>query len=314
MIEVTNLSKSYGSTQALSGVSFRVESGEIIGLLGPNGAGKTTMMRVLTGFLQPDEGQVTVDGLDVLTDTLEVQKRIGYLPEEAPLYPELSVQAYLKMMAELRQIPEAEQPALLSEAVRATTLTNHLTRPIGELSKGYRQRVGLAQAILHQPKLLILDEPTASLDPTQIVEVRRLIRRLASQSTVVLCTHILSEVEATCDRVIILLNGEVRADACLADLAATTDVVLVLGEGTRDVTDDLKALPGAQAVEAYPTPDGRAYRVQGAQGADLRPAIYELASQSNWPLRELRRDVRTLETVFNELASAAKASQGGDES
>jgi ABC-2 type transport system ATP-binding protein len=306
MIEVTNLSKSYGSTQALRGVSFQVESGEIIGLLGPNGAGKTTMMRVLTGFLQPDEGQVTVDGLDVLTDTLEVQKRIGYLPEEAPLYPELSVQAYLKMMAELRQIPAEEQPALLSEAVRATALTNHLTHPIGELSKGYRQRVGLAQAILHQPKLLILDEPTASLDPTQIVEVRRLIRRLASQSTVVLCTHILSEVEATCDRVIILLNGEVKADARLADLAATTDVVLVLDEGARDVTSDLKTLPGAQAVEAHSTPDGRAYRVQGAEGADLRPAIYELARQSDWPLRELRRDVRTLETVFNELASEAK--------
>lgn len=320
MIDVTDISKSYGSTQALSGVSFHVESGEIIGLLGPNGAGKTTMMRVLTGFLQPDEGQVTVDGLDVLTDTLEVQKRIGYLPEEAPLYPELSVQGYLKMMADLRQIPEAEQPALLSEAVRATALTDYLTRPIGELSKGYRQRVGLAQAILHQPKLLILDEPTASLDPTQIVEVRRLIRRLARQSTVVLCTHILSEVEATCDRVIILLNGEIKADAHLADLAATTDAILVLDGHAPDVTSELKALPGAQAVEAYPTPDGRAYRVQGAEGADLRPAIYELASQSDWPLRELRRDVRTLETVFNELASEAKpasaanAPQGGDES
>jgi ABC-2 type transport system ATP-binding protein len=224
------------------------------------------------------------------------------------------------MMAELRQIPAKEQPALLSEAVRATALTNHLTHPIGELSKGYRQRVGLAQAILHHPKLLILDEPTASLDPTQIVEARRLIRRLASQSTVVLSTHILSEVEATCDRVIILLNGEVKADAHLADLAETTDVVLVLDEGGRDVTSDLKALPGAQAVEAHSTPDGRAYQVQGAEGADLRPAIYELARQSDWPLRELRRDVRTLETVFNELvseakpASAANESQGGDES
>ncbi len=305
MIEVANLSKSYGSTQALNGVSFEVESGEIIGLLGPNGAGKTTMMRVLTGFLQPDEGQATVDGLDVLSDTLEVQKRIGYLPEEAPLYPELSVQAYLKMMADLRQIPAEEQPALLSRAVRAAALTDHLTRPIGELSKGYRQRVGLAQAILHQPKLLILDEPTASLDPTQIVEVRRLIRRLARQSTVVLSTHILSEVEATCDRVIILLNGEVKADARLADLAATTDAVLVLDEGAHDVTGALKALPGAQAVEAYATPDGRAYRIQGAEGTDLRPAIYELARQEDWPLRELRRDVRTLETVFNELATAA---------
>jgi len=306
MIEVTNLSKSYGSTQALSGVSFRVESGEIIGLLGPNGAGKTTMMRVLTGYLQPDEGQVTVDGLDVLTDTLEVQKRIGYLPENAPLYPELSVQAYLKMIANLRQIPAADQPACLSEAVRATALTDHLTRPIGELSRGYRQRVGLAQAILHQPKLLICDEPTASLDPTQIVEVRRLIRRLARHSTVILSTHILSEVEATCDRVIILLNGEVKADARLADLSATTDAVLVLAEGAPDATKDLKALAGVENVEAYPTPDGHQYRVRGAGGVDLRPAIYELAHTRSWPLRELRRDVRTLETVFNELTTQVR--------
>jgi ABC-2 type transport system ATP-binding protein len=305
MIDVTDVSKSYGSIQALHAVSFHVEAGEIIGLLGPNGAGKTTMMRVLTGYLQPDSGQVTVDGLDVLHDTLEVQKQIGYLPENAPLYPELSVQTYLKMIADLRQLPPADQPARLSEAIRATALADHLTRPIGELSKGYRQRVGLAQAILHQPKVLIFDEPTAGLDPTQIVEVRWLIRRLAQHSTVLLSTHILSEVEATCDRVIILLNGEVKADARLADLAATADAVLVLGEGAPDATGDLKALPGVQSVEATHKTDGREFRIRGSDGLDLRPAIYELARDKNWPLRELRRDVRTLETVFNELATAA---------
>lgn len=305
MIDVTDVSKSYGSIQALHAVSFHVEAGEIIGLLGPNGAGKTTMMRVLTGYLQPDSGQVTVDGLDVLHDTLEVQKQIGYLPENAPLYPELSVQAYLKMIADLRQLPPADQPARLSEAIRATALADHLTRPIGELSKGYRQRVGLAQAILHQPKVLIFDEPTAGLDPTQIVEVRRLIRRLAQHSTVLLSTHILSEVEATCDRVIILLNGEVKADARLADLSATADAVLVLGEGAPDATGDLKTLPGVQSVEATHKTDGREFRIRGSDGLDLRPAIYELAREKNWPLRELRRDVKTLETVFNELATAA---------
>jgi ABC-2 type transport system ATP-binding protein len=275
------------------------------------------MMRVLTGYLQPDSGQVTVDGLDVLRDTLEVQKRIGYLPENAPLYPELSVQAYLKMIADLRQLPPADQPARLSEAIRATALADHLTRPIGELSRGYRQRVGLAQAILHQPKVLIFDEPTASLDPTQIVEVRRLIRRLAQHSTVLLSTHILSEVEATCDRVIILLNGEVKADALLADLSATADAVLVLGEGAPDATGDLKALPGVRSVEATHKADGQEFRIRGSDGADLRPAIYELAREKNWPLRELRRDVRTLETVFNELATAAindpNSLKGGDE-
>jgi ABC-2 type transport system ATP-binding protein len=305
MIDVTDVSKSYGSVQALNDVSFHVATGEVIGLLGPNGAGKTTMMKILTGYLQPDSGQAMVDGLNVLTDTLEVQKRIGYLPENAPLYPELSVQSYLKMIADLRQIPPDDQPALLSEAVRATDLADHLTRPIGQLSKGYRQRVGLAQAILHQPKLLILDEPTIGLDPTQIVEVRRLIRRLASHSTVFLSTHILSEVEATCDRVIILLNGEVRADARLTELSATTDAVLVLSEDALDVTPDLKALPGVQSVEVTRTPDGREYRVRGTDSGDLRPTIYQLARQKNWPLRELRRDVRTLETVFNELTTAA---------
>jgi ABC-2 type transport system ATP-binding protein len=207
-------------------------------------------------------------------------------------------------MADLRQIPVADQPGLLSEAVRATALVDHLTRPIGQLSKGYRQRVGLAQAILHKPGLLVLDEPTVGLDPTQIVQVRGLIRRLASSSTVLLCTHILSEVEATCDRVIILLNGEIRADARLTELSSTVDVILVLGERVPDVEGALKTLSGVQAVEVTPVPDGWMFRVRGGDGADLRPDIYQLAREKEWPLRELRRDVRTLETVFNELATA----------
>jgi ABC-2 type transport system ATP-binding protein len=304
MIKVTAVSKSYGSEQALKDVSFHVDAGQVIGLLGPNGAGKTTMMKILTGYLMPDSGDVKVDGLDVLTDTLEVQKRIGYLPENAPLYPELSVQAYLRLIADLRQISAVDQTAWISEAVRAAALEHHLTRPIGQLSKGYRQRVGIAQAILHKPKLLVLDEPTIGLDPTQIVEVRRLIRRLAQRSTVLLSTHILSEVEATCDRVIILLNGMVRADARLEELATTVDVIMVLQPGAPDVAEDLKALSGVQTVESATTADGEGYRICGTDGMDLRPAVYELAREKGWPLRELRRDVRTLETVFNELATA----------
>jgi ABC-2 type transport system ATP-binding protein len=309
MIDVMNLSKSYGPIQALKDVSFHVDAGEVIGLLGPNGAGKTTMMKILTGYLQPDDGRAIVDGLDVLTETLEVQKRIGYLPENAPLYPEMSVQAYLRMIAELRQVTEEDQATYLSTAIRAAGLEDHLTRPIGQLSKGYRQRVGLAQAILHKPKLLILDEPTMGLDPTQIVQVRRLIRRLARRSTVLLSTHILSEVEATCDRVIILLNGEVKADARLSDLSATADVVLVLAEDAPDVVGDLQGIPGVREVVQSHAPDGRAYRIRGSDGADLRPLVYELARDQSWPLRELRRDVRTLETVFNELATAADGEQ-----
>jgi ABC-2 type transport system ATP-binding protein len=310
MIDVTNVSKAYGPVQALHDVSFQVAAGEIIGLLGPNGAGKTTMMKVLTGYLQPDSGTVLVEGLDVETHALQVQQRIGYLPENAPLYPELTVQAYLRMIADLRQVPVEEQPARLSDAVRATALEDHLTRPIGQLSKGYRQRVGLAQAILHKPKLLILDEPTAGLDPTQIVEVRHLIRRLAKQATVMISTHILSEVEATCDRVIILLNGEVRADARLADLEASPDAILVLDALGADAAVDLRRLPNVRAVDSSQSTDGRVYRVQAKGKADLRPAIYALAREREWPLKELHRDVRTLETVFNELVTSAERAPG----
>jgi ABC-2 type transport system ATP-binding protein len=200
LLQAENLVKVYRGRRVVDGVSFAIRPREVVGLLGPNGAGKTTMIKILTGYLQPDSGQVTVDGLDVLTHTIEVQRRIGYLPENAPLYPEMSVQDYLAMIAELRQIPPGRQRACISQAVRSVGLEEYLTRPIAELSKGYRQRVGLAQTILHQPKLLILDEPTVGLDPTQIVHVRHLIRSLAHHSTVLLSTHILSEVEATCDR------------------------------------------------------------------------------------------------------------------
>lgn len=304
MIEVEQLSKAYGDVQALDQVSFRVNAGEIVGLLGPNGAGKTTAIKILTGYLQPDEGTVTIDGLDVLTHTREVQARIGYLPENAPLYPELSVQKYLLMMADLRQIPQSDRILRLSEAVYATSLQEYLARPIGTLSKGLRQRVGLAQAIIHQPKLLILDEPTVGLDPTQIVEIRHLIKRLAAHSTILFSTHILPEVEAVCDRVLILMNGRVRADAHLSELEATSDAILVLQDKIKNIETALRAVRDVQSVEAFAAPDGYpAYRLHGAANADLTPAVYALAREHNWPLRELRRDVRTLETVFNQLAT-----------
>ena len=304
MIDVDGLTKSYGAVEALRGVSFHIKSGEIVGLLGPNGAGKTTIIKILTGYLHPDTGTVLVDDLDVLTHTREVQSRIGYLPENAPLYPELSVQGYLKMMADMRQIPPGEQRARISEAVYATGLVDMLVRPIGQLSKGFRQRVGLAQAILHKPKLLILDEPTIGLDPTQIVEIRRLIRRLAAHSTILFSTHILSEVEGLCDRAIILMNGQVRADSRLADLEVTADAVLVLQAKPEGVDAALRRMAGVRGVETVRTPDGYpAYRVLGKGNADLCPGIYDLARSQSWPLRELRRDVRTLESVFNQLAT-----------
>jgi len=307
MIEVTGVTKSYGPIEALRGVTFSVAPREVVGLLGPNGAGKSTTIKILTGYLQPDSGQVQVDGLDVLANTIQVQERIGYLPENAPLYPELSVQRYLKLVAELRQIPESDQIQRISEAVHATGLQNHLVRPIGELSKGFRQRVGLAQAILHQPRLLILDEPTIGLDPTQVVEIRHLLKRLAETSTILFSSHILSEVEAICDRVIIIMNGEVRADARLADLEATPDAILVLEKDVPGVDAALRQMKDVRQVEKSKIPGGYPqFRVLGKPAGDgipdLCPAIYAEARTQDWPVRELRRDVRTLENVFNELA------------
>ena len=306
MIEVANVSKAYGEIEALRDISFQVAPGEVVGLLGPNGAGKSTTIKILTGYLQPDEGSVSIDGLDVLTDTQQVQARIGYLPENAPLYPELTVQSYLLMMADLREIPREEQRARLSDAIYATALTEHLTRPIAQLSKGFRQRVGLAQAILHQPKLLILDEPTIGLDPTQIVEIRHLIRRLARHSTILFSSHILPEVEAVCDRVIIIMNGQIKADARLAELSTSGNAVLVLQQDKPDVTRALQGIPGVEAVEKSFTPNNQpVYNIHGQNNSDLCPLIYDLARRENWPVRELRHDARTLEMVFNELATAA---------
>ncbi len=306
MIEVIDLKKAYGPLQALKGVSFAVAEGEIVGLLGPNGAGKTTIIKTLTGFLQPDDGKVEIDGIDVLTRTQEAQARIGYLPENAPLYPELSVQSYLKLIADLRQIPPDEQRSCISDAVYATALTDRLTQPIGQLSKGYRQRVGLAQAILHRPRLLILDEPTVGLDPTQIVEIRGLIRRLSQHSTILFSTHILTEVEALCDRAIILMNGEIRADAQLDELAGSNDALLVLDQAIDSVPSALQALAGVTTVERVKADHGHVtYRVVGTKETDLCPAIYQLASGKQWPVRELRSDRQTLESVFSRLATKA---------
>lgn len=305
MIEVENVVKAYGQVRALDGVSFQIASGEIVGLLGPNGAGKTTIIKILTGYLQPDEGQVTVAGLDVLTQAHEVQARIGYLPETAPLYPELSVQHYLKMIAELRRIPEEQQLERISEAVYAVDIEKYLTRPIGHLSKGYRQRVGIAQAMLNRPDLLILDEPTIGLDPTQIVEIRKLIKRLSAHSTILFSTHILPEVELLCDRAIILMGGQIKADSRLSDLATSSNVILVLEERIAETPQLLQNLDGVSQVEEFETKGGfPSYRIRVETKLDLSPQVFRLASEKRWPVRELRQDVRTLEMVFNEMALA----------
>ena len=305
MVDVRNVTKSYGAVRALQDVSFRIEAGTIVALLGPNGAGKSTLMKVLTGYLQPDSGHVSIDDFDVLLERRKAQERIGYLPENAPLYPELTVQEYLLMMSDVRRIPRAQQTSSLADAIRATGLGPMLTRPIGQLSKGYRQRVGIAQAILHRPKLLILDEPTVGLDPTQLAEIRQLVRTLAKTSTVLFSSHILPEVEALCDRAVMIMGGVIRADAQLSELSKSGTARLVLQGTAADpaVSDALRGLPGATGVQPGTAAGGRvAYVVHAEDDHDLCPAIFELAKRRDWPLQELRRETRTLETVFTELA------------
>jgi len=303
MIRVEGLRKAYGRIEALRGVDFTVNEGEIVGLLGPNGAGKTTIIKILTGYLHPDNGTAIVDGLDVFKQPQAVQRRIGYLAENTPLYHTLSVQGYLRFMLNMRGVPESEHRALISEAIQAVGLEEHLARPIGHLSKGLRQRVGLAQAIVHKPKLLILDEPTIGLDPTQIIEVRALIQHLALRSTILFSSHILSEVEAICDRAIILINGLIKADARLDELAQTTGTIMVLSEPVKGAQQTLAAMEGVESVEVLSTPGAHSiYRMKAKR--DICPAVYDIARINNWPLRELRPETQTLEMVFSHLATA----------
>jgi ABC-2 type transport system ATP-binding protein len=306
-IDVNKISKSYGKLRALDGVSFQVSKGEVIGLLGPNGAGKTTLMKILTGYLEPDAGDATVHGIDVIGDPLLAQRRIGYLPESAPLYGEMLVQEYLDMMAALRGVEAGERTARIADAVRATGLLDRQTQPISTLSKGYRQRVGIAQAIVHRPDVLILDEPTTGLDPTQIAEIRDLIKRLAANTTVLLSTHILSEVEATCERVLVIMRGRLRADAKLADLRAANAAVVSIEAGASGVEKVLGAIDGvthveASAAEGPATAGFKRWRITSDRRADLAPAVWDALQGKGWRVAELRSDQKTLEHVFRELA------------
>ncbi len=308
-IQIDRLSKSYGKIRALSEVSFTIAPGEVIGLLGPNGAGKTTLMKILTGYLEPDAGDVHVHGIDVVADPIAAQRRIGYLPESAPLYGEMLVQDYLEMMAALRGVPVAQRRARVIDAIVATGLESRCTQLIATLSKGFKQRVGIAQAIIHTPDILILDEPTTGLDPAQIVEIRDLIKRLAEKSTVLLSTHILSEVEAACERVLVIMQGELRADAKLADLRSSNVAVVLIDTGAKDVKDLLAKVDGVTEVEKLGDHDSMTrWRVTSKAADDLCPALFEALRATSWKVGELRPEPKTLERVFRDLASQEVAS------
>jgi ABC-2 type transport system ATP-binding protein len=303
MIEVENLTKYYGPRAAIRELNFEVAKGEILGFLGPNGAGKTTTMRILTGFIPPTSGVARVAGYNTFSQSLEARRHIGYLPESVPLYTEMEVASYIDFMAQIRGVPGRARRARVNYAMEALSLTHVRDRVIGKLSKGYRQRVGIAQALVANPDVLILDEPTIGLDPRQIIETRNLIKGLAGEHTVILSTHILPEVSATCTRVIIINDGEIAAVDTPENLTRRlrgAETLQIEVRGPReDVAARLRALPGAREVTSSGGADGRnAFTVVSELGTDLREELAAAIVQQGWGLLELRAVGLSLEEIF----------------
>lgn len=306
MIEVRELTKRYGSEVAVDRISFTVRSGEVLGFLGPNGAGKTTTMKVITCYLPPTEGTVWVEGLDVRQNSLAIRQRIGYLPENTPLYPDMVTYDYLEFMAAMRGLQGAVRRRRLAEVIEVCGLGDVLAKRIDTLSKGYRQRVGLAQAMVHDPPILILDEPTSGLDPNQIVEIRSLIKTLGREKTVILSTHILPEVQASCDRVLIIHRGQIVADGTPDELQSAHGGQRILF-GVQQVSETevrsaLARIDGVQLEEVQAESDGTLLlRLSAEDQQDLRPELFRLAVERGWTLTELHRERVDLEEVFRQL-------------
>ena len=314
MIKVEGLTKRYARTVAVDNISFEVEKGQIVGFLGPNGAGKTTTMRVLTCFLPPTEGTANVAGFDVQEHPIEVKRRIGYLPESPPLYPEMDVTGYLEFTGKLKGIPSADIKKRVDEVLGKCAIGDVRDKLIGKLSKGYRQRVGLAQAIIHNPDVLILDEPTSGLDPKQIIEIRELLKSLAGNHTIILSTHILSEVEHSCERVIIISQGKLVAIDSVANLTnrlrGSESVALEVeaaggSPNPSDVQLRLEQVAGVRSVVMKDSKDGRlTFEVESLQGRQIRADLARSVVNAGWNLSELRPVGLSLEEVFLQLTAA----------
>ena len=308
MIEVQHLTKRYGRVTAVHDVSFRVERGEILGFLGPNGAGKTTTMRILTGYMPATEGNAIVAGFDVFDQPLEAKRRTGYLPETPPLYPDMSVSEYLDFVGKIKGIPSADRRARVQYVMGRTRITDMANRLCGKLSKGYKQRVGLASALIHNPDVLILDEPTAGLDPKQIIETRELIKELAGDHTIILSTHILPEVAQTCQRVVIINKGHVVAidtpDNLTARLRGSETMYLQLDASGADAAASLTRVPGVTRVVESDRRDGMVgYEVDSESGRDVRRDLARAVVSSGWGLLEMRPMRMSLEDVFLSLTT-----------
>ena len=291
-----NISKSYGAVKALKGLSITLEKGEVVGLLGPNGAGKSSLMKILTGYYKEWEGQISYEGLDLKTDLQRIQKQVGYLPENNPLYNEMYVVEYLKYVANLYKLDNAPY----KEILKKTGLLDHQLHKIQTLSKGYRQRVGLAAALIHDPQLLILDEPTTGLDPNQLVEIRKLIRQLGKDKTVLLSTHILQEVDALCDRVIIINKGEVVLDQALEELRSKQEQIIEVSFDYRIELVALEKLPNVQKVVNTHDFD---YELHLSGTQDMRPAVFDFAHDNGLKILSLQFKNESLEQLFKKLTS-----------
>jgi len=319
MIKVQGLTKRYARTVAVDNISFEVEKGQIVGFLGPNGAGKTTTMRVLTCFLPPTMGTANVAGFDVIENPMEVKKRIGYLPESPPLYPEMEVIEYLTFVGKLKGIPSGDLNRRIDEVVGRCAIGDVRTRLIGKLSKGFRQRVGLAQAIIHNPPVLILDEPTSGLDPKQIIEIRELLKSLAGEHTIILSTHILSEVEHSCEHVIIIDRGKLVAIDTVANLTNRlrgSEAVALEVEAAGDYPDPgdvlqrLEQVAGVSRVVMKDSKNGRlTFEVESLQGRHIRAELARSVVNAGWSLTELRAVGLSLEDIFLQLTAAEQKDQ-----
>ncbi len=306
MIEVRELTKSYGTTVAVDQVTFDAHAGEVLGFLGPNGAGKTTTMRILTCYLSADAGTATVAGYDVFEESVEVRKHIGYLPESAPLYTDMGVIEYLNFMTQVRNIPNSQRKERIRTVVDTCGLDDVIQKDIGELSKGYRQRVGLAQSLIHDPPILILDEPTSGLDPNQISEIRNLIKHIGQEKLVLFSTHILPEVSATCSRILIINNGKIVANGTPEELSSQAkgeEIVHITIRGTQaTIETQLNELEFVSQWNQVGVDNGTvSYQINAAQGSDAAEALFHVVVENGWSLTELRQKSVDLEDVFRNL-------------
>jgi len=306
MIDVKNLTKWYGNVLAVDNISFHVDAGRVVGFLGPNGAGKSTTLRILTCYQPATRGRVTVAGHDVLSDSLAVRRRIGYMPEAVPLYPDMRVVELLHFRAALRDIPRRQRRSAVQRVAERCGLQrpeNVLRRPLGQLSRGYKQRVGLAEVLLHNPRVLVLDEPTIGLDPAQIRAMRDLIRQLGQDHTVILSSHILAEVEQICQELIIIAGGRIRATGTPAEMrrrvvGPSRLIVELKGAADGELSAAMEALPAVRQADVAPAGNWRRVTIQCDPGSDPRSEVAALAVQKGWPLRELRREIGSLEDFF----------------